>query len=226
MKSIMLFFLTTNIFAMQPSFEDGKNTAEFMKEEVGKGVRPNRKDVPQYNDGVYINKDELSHSFNHLKNSEYGMDLIDIHKTRKPYIVDETEQFMQRSEDAHKHPERAFEQTEEIQERDDYSIETCEEYPQEEYFVKARKNKKRYVYLDKAPYIVAGQNCSNHGYLTVRAEIIDESDDLFREDGAFQDIPHVSTNHWGGAYIDEVYRVNGVNVTLDFARKKLIGGGE
>ena len=217
MKKILLIFMFVPVIcAMQSSFDEGKNTAEFMKNGIEGDIKSGSKktEVPQYKDGVVISKDELSRAFEHLRNSEYGKDIVEIHQTRKPYILDDTEPFMVRSENAHQHPEKAFEQTEEIQEDNDFTIETCEECPQEEFFVKARKTKKRYVYLDKAPYITAGQNCSNHGYLTIRVEILNESDDLFREDGTFQNITHISTNHWGGAYIDEVYRVNGVNVTL------------
>lgn len=217
MKNLLLIFmLVPAIYAMQSSFDDGKNTAESMKNGIENDIKSGRKktEIPQYQEGVYISQDELANSFSYLKNSASGKDLVEIHKTRKPYILDDTEPFMVRSEDAHQHPEKAFEQTEEIQEENGFTIETCEECPHEEFLVKARKTKKRYVYLDKAPYITAGQNCDNHGYLTIRVEIIDESDSLFREDGTFQNITHVSTNHWGGAYIDEVYSVNGVHVTL------------
>lgn len=215
-KMTLLSLISLNLFAMQASFDDGKSVAEIMKNGIEDDIKSARRkaEIPQYQEGVFISRNELSNSFGHLQNSKYGKDLVETHKIRKPYILGDTEPFMVRSEDAHKHPERAFEQTEEVQESDGYTIETCEECPQEEFFVKARKTKKRYVYLGKAPYITAAQNCNNHGYLTIRVEIIDESDELFREDGTFQNITHISTNQWGGAYIDEVYSVNGVNVTL------------
>lgn len=202
---------------MTDSFAHGKQVAESSKNGIEDQIKSgaNKVHVPQYQDGVFIDKEELSRSFEHLESDPHGRDLRDIHKTRKPYILDDSEHFMTRSENVHQHPEKAFEETEEIESgSDDYTIETCEECPDEEYFIKARKTKKRYVYLQTPPYITAGQNCQNHGYLTIKVEIVSEPEEIFREDGQFRDITHISTNAWGGAYIDETYMVNGVNVVL------------
>lgn len=218
MKLMALFLLfTSDLSALQSSFDHGKQVAESSKKGIEDQIKSgaNKAHIPQYQDGVFINKEELSRSFEHLESDPHGRDLRDIHKTRKPYILDDTEDFMMRSENVHQHPEQAFEESEEVEEGvDSFTIETCEECPDEEYFVKARKTKKRYVYLQTPPYITAGQNCQNHGYLTIKVEIVSEPEEIFREDGVFADITHISTVPWGGAYIDETYRVNGVNVVL------------
>lgn len=217
MKKVLIMFMAVfDSQSMQTSFQDGKCLAEQMSSGIENDIKSgaNKDQIPQYQDGVFISTNELSKSFERLRNSREGQTLVEVHKTRKPYILDDTEQFMIRSETVHNNPEKAFEETEAVEECDNYTIETCEECPHEEYFVKARKTKKRYVYLNRPPYITAGQHCQNHGHLTIKVEIVDESDELFREDGEFRDIKHISTKYWGGAYIDEVYSVNGVNVTL------------
>lgn len=215
--TLLMFLSFFKAEAVRDSFEHGKRVAESSKNDIEGEIKSgaHKTHVPQYRDGVFINRTELSKSFEHLEQTEHGRDLRNIHKTRKPYILDDTEPFMTRSEEIHQHPERAFEETESVEEgSDDYTIETCEECPDEEYFVKARMIKKRYVYLQTPPYITAGQNCGNHGYLTIKVEIVDEPEEIFREDGVFNDITHISTVSWGGAYVDETYRVNGVNVIL------------
>ncbi|MDR1235380.1 MAG: conjugal transfer protein TraN [Holosporaceae bacterium] len=215
--ALLTFLSFFRVGGMTNSFEHGKQAAESCKngieDQIKSGV--NKTQVPQYRDGVFISGDELSKSFEHLEKDPHGRDLRGIHKTRKPYILDDTEEFMIRSENYHQHPEQAFEETEETEEgTDNYTIETCEECPDEEYFVKARKTKKRYVYLQTPPYITAGQNCLNHGHLTIKVEIVSEPEEIFREDGVFADITRLGTVPWGGAYIDETYRVNGVNIIL------------
>lgn len=215
MKNFLLvFMLVPAIYAMQSSFDDGKNTAESMKNGIEDDIKSSRKktEIPQYQDGVSIDKNELSKAFEHLRHSEYGEDLVEIHKTRKPYILDDTEPFMVRSENIHKNPEKAFVEAEEIEEGNDFTIETCEECPHEEYLVKARKTKKRHVYLDKPPYIeVSGAHC-NHGYLSVHVTIPNEPDDAFLEDGTFN-IVHVGRTA-SGADTYEHFLVNGVPVDL------------
>lgn len=156
MKLMALFLLfTSDLSALQSSFDHGKQVAESSKNGIEDQIKSgaNKAHVPQYQDGVFINKEELSRPFEHLEGDPHGRDLRDIHKTRKPYILDDTEDFMMRSENVHQHPEQAFEETEEVEEGvDSFTIETCEECPDEEYFVKARKTKKRYVYLQTPPY--------------------------------------------------------------------------
>ena len=80
-------------------------------------------------------------------------------------------------------------------------------------FVKARRNKKRYVYLDKPPYITASNYCENHKTLSVRVEIPNEPEEIFREDGLFESIEFLGKSQ-NGAILDERYRVNGYEIVL------------
>jgi len=209
--SFLLFI--SDLSAVQQSFGDGRQVAVSRKGDTGSGI--DKGSVPQYQDGHFIHSDKLKESFEELESNEHGRVLRDIHQTRKPYILDDTEPFMVRSEKAHQNPKEAFEETEEIEaDSDSYTIETCEECPDVEYFVKARMIKKRYVYLQTPPYITAGKTCENHGHLTIKVEIVSEPEEIFREDGAFNNITHISTVPWGGAYVDETYQVNGVNIVL------------
>lgn len=224
MKKILLIFMFIPVIcAMQSSFDEGKNTAEFMKNGIENNIKSGSKktEVPQYKDGVVISKDELSRAFEHLRNSEYGKDIVEIHQTRKPYILDDTEPFMVRSENAHQHPEKAFEETEEIQEDNDFTIETCEECPQEEFFVKARKIKKRYVYLDKPPYIETSGGRCNHGFFQVKITIPVEPEEAFLENGVWNIRYTGKTEIGTDTY--EHYLVNGVPV--DMKKTILQNGG-
>jgi hypothetical protein len=127
----------------------------------------------------------------------------------------ENDPLIAKSEEYHKDPQKHLNEIEVVEARGtDYSIEYCEECSDDEFLVTARKTKKRYVYLQTPPYITAGHNCSNHGWLSVKVELLNEPEEVFREDGQFLNLRHVGTNAWGGAYIDETYSVNGVNVTL------------
>ena len=202
---------------MQSSFDAGKKVAQSSNESIEKNIKSgkNKEHVPQYQDGVFINQDELSKTSNYLSKSDSGRYIQGIHKVREPYILNDKEQFMTQSEEYYKNPEKAFQETfTTVAGGEEYSIETCDECPHEEYFVTGRKTKKRYVYLYEPPYITAGKNCDNHGYLTIKVEILDEPEEIFREDGSFSDIHHISTVPWGGAYIDETYQVNGANLVL------------
>ncbi|MDR2107638.1 MAG: hypothetical protein LBO73_03935, partial [Holosporaceae bacterium] len=141
--------------------------------------------------------------------------VFEIHRERGMYKFDKNDPLISKSEEYHKNPQKLLN---EIETRtavgNDYTVEYCEECSGDEYLVTARKTKKRYVYLQTPPYITAGQNCDRHGWLSVKVEILNEPEEVFREDGQFLNIRHVSTNQWGGAHIDEVYNVNGVDVVL------------
>lgn len=210
---VMSLSISSFAIAMQTSFEKGKQTAERLKNGASNGI--NKQDIPNYQEGFNINKEAMSDSFKRMKRDEYGKALKDIHKTRKPYILDNEESFLARSENTLHNPDKAFDEVETVEELSDgYTIETCEECPKEEYYVKARKTKKRYVYLDKQPYITASQTCKNHGNLSIRVEIVNEPEEIFREDGEFRDIKLINSVAWGGAYVDETYTVNGATVVL------------
>lgn len=227
-KHLIMFFAMIFLEAdasMDASFQEGVQHAAGMSGDIENNIKSGKgqEDVPYFQKGIPIDQNELNRSREHLKNHEYGKDLEEIHKTRKIYIVDDTDPIIVRSENVLKDQKTALEETEEVIENNKgETIEYCEECPDEEYLVTGRREKKRYVYLDKPPYITAGQYCSNHGHLTIKVELLNESDELFREDGGFEDIQHVKTVSWGGAYRDETYKVNGTEVTL---RKTIMQNG-
>lgn len=203
-------------YGMQSSFDDGKRTAEISKHQAEGEVRTGRhqKDVPYYREGVTISPDDLTKAFEKLDQSEEGRALYSVHKTRRQVLIDEKDRYMTRSEEVHHNPEKAIQEAERpVSEKEGYTLETCEECPDEEYFVRARKTKKRYVYLDKPPYITAGKTCQNHGHLTVKVEIVNEPDEIFKEDGEFHNINLIKSES-EGATIDETYYVNGGVVVL------------
>ena len=196
-------FNTTRQFAISKS--------NGIDSEIRSGKHKNQ--VPQFQEGVVINQDELANSFQHLERSEHGKALRDIHRSRKPYILDDTEPFKIRSESVHENPEKAFEETEIIEESSNgYTIETCEECPKEEYLVKARKTKKRYVYLDKPPYIETSGGRCNHGFFQVRITIPVEPEEAFLENGTWNIVYTGKTE--SGTDTFEHYSVNGVPVNM------------
>ncbi len=210
---------------MDASFQEGSQHAANMARGIEDNIKSgeDQTNVPQFQGAINISEDELGKAREHLKNHEYGKDLEEIHNTRKIYIVDDTDPMIVRSENINKDPKTALEETEEvIENKKGETIEYCEECPDEEYLVTGRREKKRHVDLDRPPYITAGQYCRNHGHLTIKVELVNESDGLFREDGSFNDIQHIRTVPWGGAYVDETYRVNGTKITL---RKTIMQNG-
>ena len=225
-----LFFLITVIFfkgnaSMDSAFKDGANHASRVTQGIESNIKSGRgqSEVPQFQGEISIKEEEIKKARDHLESNKYGKDLEEIHATRDIFIVDDTDPVIVRSENINKDPKKALQETEEvIAGKDGETIEYCEECPDEEYLVTGRREKKRYVYLNKPPYITAGQTCKNHGHLTIRVDLVNESDGLFREDGDFRDIRHVRTVSWGGAYVDETYRVNGTEVTL---RKTIMQDG-
>ncbi|MDR3156101.1 MAG: conjugal transfer protein TraN, partial [Holosporaceae bacterium] len=173
-----------------------------------------QQDIPQFQDGFHIDQNETSKSFEYLQKNENARAVQDIHEERSIYMVDETEPFMERSENVHKDPNKHLEESDEVVgSSDKFTFEYCEECPEEEYMVTARKTKKRYVYLQAPPYITASNRCNNHGTLTVRVEVVDEPESIFREDGQFENIAFLHKTR-NGATIDEHYRVNGVEIVL------------
>lgn len=218
MKSFLLFiFLASDLSALQSSFIEGEKLSESRKNGLADQIKSGawKSAVPQFQEEYSISQDETASAFQHAKESEAGKAIMEIHKTRGMYKFEETDPLISKSENLHKDPQKSMN---EIEVSDigstDYTIEYCEECSDAEHLVTARKTKKRYVYLQTPPYITAGQGCQNHGYLTIKVEIVSEPEEIFREDGEFKDITHLSTVPWGGAYIDETYRVNGVNVVL------------
>lgn len=210
---------------MDASFQEGSQHAANMTRGIEDNIKSGKDqaEVPQFQGAVNISEDELGKAREHLKNHEYGKDLEEIHKTRKIYIVDDTDPMIVRSESVLKDQKTALEETEEVIENEEgETIEYCEDCPEEEYYVTGRREKKRHVDLDRPPYITAGQYCRNHKQLTIKVELVNESNGLFREDGSFNNIQHIRTVPWGGAYEDETYRVNGTEVTL---RKTIMQNG-
>lgn len=213
-KLLIVAVLACSLEGMQSSFNEGKRLAEIRKNGIEDEIKTgkNKSLVSDYQEGVVVSPDELSKAFEYLSKDEHGRALREIHKTRKPYILDETEPFMARGEEALQHPEKALEEGEEIEERDNYTIETCEECPNEEYLVKARKTKKRYVYLKEAPYIETEEKNCNHGHFKVRVTIPVEPEEAFLESGVWN-IKYIDKTE-SGTDIYEHYLVNGVSVTL------------
>jgi len=213
-----MIFLETDA-SMDSSFAEGSQHAANMTQGIEDNIKSGKdqSNVPHFQGEINIPKGEVEKAQEYLKNHKYGKDLEEIHKTRKIYIVDDTDPIIVRSENVLKDQKTALEETEEVIENEEgETIEYCEECPDEEYLVTGRREKKRYVYLDKPPYITAGKTCPNprHGHLTIKIELLNESNGLFREDGSFNNIQHIRTVPWGGAYVDETYRVNGAEVTL------------
>ena len=159
-----------------------KQVAEPLK---GK-VHGNKNNVPQFKEGFVISENETSRAFEHAKNNEASKAVMEIHTSRGQYNFDEKDPLFERAENIQKGPEKVLREVESIDEGGtNYTIEYCDECSDEEYFVKARRNKKRYVYLDKPPYITASNYCENHKTLSVRVEIPNEPEEIFREDGLF-----------------------------------------
>lgn len=221
-KSLILILFMIFLRAeasMDSSFTEGSQHAASMTQGIEDNIKSGKgqADVPYFQGEITIDQNDLGKAREHLKNHEYGKDLEEIHNTRKIYIVDDTDPMIVRSENVLKDQKTALEESEEvIENKEGETIEYCEECPDEEYLVTGRREKKRHVDLDRPPYITAEQTCYNprHGRLTIKVELLNESNGLFREDGSFNNIQHIRTVPWGGAYVDETYRVNGAEVTL------------
>ena len=208
--ALIAFTITSSAFGMQQSFEAGKQEAVTKSNGIEGQIKSGNPKtlVPQFQEGFQIDQGEIDKSFENLERSEYGKDLRKIHKIRKPYILDDTELFMVRSEKILEDPKKEFEGTEVVEESSDGNmIETCEECPKEEYVVKAHRTKINLV------YITAGQNCPNHGYLTIKVEMHELPEGFLSKGGPFSNVEFISVKN-SGAYSYETYNVDGYNVTL------------
>ena len=158
-KSLILIFV---VFlkaeaSMDSSFADGVQHAASMTGGIEDNIKSGKDqaNIPHFQGEITIDQNELKKSREHLKNHKYGKDLEEIHNTRKIYIIDDTDPIIVRSENVLKDQKTALEESEEIIEnKEGETIEYCEDCPDEEYLVTGRREKKRYVYLDKPPYIL------------------------------------------------------------------------
>ena len=209
-KYILLATLLFPAFASDVNFNKGKQTAETLKSKV----TGNKKNIPQFKEGFVISETETSRAFEHAKSNEASKAVMEIHATRGQYKFDAKDPLFERAETIQKDPEKVLHEVESIEAGGtNYTIEYCDECSDEEYFVKGRRIKKRYVYLDKPPYITASNYCKNHKMLSVKVEIPNEPEEIFREDGQFENIEFLGKTQ-NGAILDERYRVNGYEIIL------------
>jgi hypothetical protein len=216
-QTLILLFIVFEVCGQRAHFDDGKRLAAERAAEAERKIKSGegKGNAPQYQEGFSISPDETANAFAHARGNTAAQAVTEIHRERGMYKFDENDPLIAKSEEYHKDPQKHLNEIEVVEAGGtDYSIEYCEECSDDEFLVTARKTKKRYVYLQTPPYITAGHNCSNHGWLSVKVELLNEPEEVFREDGQFLNLRHVGTNAWGGAYIDETYSVNGVNVTL------------
>ncbi|MBO4405847.1 MAG: conjugal transfer protein TraN [Alphaproteobacteria bacterium] len=209
-----MIFLETDA-SMDSSFSEGAWHAASMTQGVDDNIKSGKDqtNIPQFQGEITIDTDELQKSREHLKNHEYGKDLEEIHNTRKIYIVDDTDPIIVRSENVLKDQKTALEEAEEIIEsKDGETIETCEDCPDEEYYVTGRREKKRHVDLDRPPYISTGGSTCNHGTFRVVVTIPYEKPEAFREDGVWNIQFTGKTEN--GADIYEHYLANGVPIIM------------
>jgi hypothetical protein len=210
---------------MQSQFNGAQQLARERAEEAKLQIKPGKEkqNIPQFKEGFRIDQDETAKAFEHAKNSDTGKVVFEIHKERGMYKFDENDPLISKSEEYHKDPQKHLKEIETRSAgKNDYTIEYCEECSSDEYLVTARKTKKRYVYLQTPPYITAGKNCDNHKWLSIKVEILAEPEEVFREDGRFEDIKFLYKTQ-NGAIIDEHYRVNGAEVVL---RKTIFQNGQ
>ncbi|GHT93177.1 hypothetical protein FACS1894122_08020 [Alphaproteobacteria bacterium] len=141
----VIFLFVLDLFGMEKSFQDGKQVAE----KASKDEKVNESSVtlvPQFQKGFHIDQSETSKAFEYLEKNENTRAVKEIHEERSIYIVDEKEPFMERAENIHKDPNKHLEESDEVAGGSNrFTIEYCEECPDEEYMVTARKTKKRYV---------------------------------------------------------------------------------
>lgn len=151
----------------------------------------------------------------HAPYPEGARAVVESHDQRDLHTFDEHDDVLERSDTIQKDPDKYMEESGELRTASDGSTyEYCESCTGVPYTGTGRKVKRRYVYLDKPPYITAEKRCKNHGLLSVKVELLNEPEEVFRDDGQFLNLRHVSTTNSGGSYIDEVYNVNGANITL------------
>lgn len=220
---IFLFSFDANA-STDKCFEAGNKTAEKLKSQIPENIKSGagKANVPGFKERVSISDTETSMAFSHARKSEAGRAILDIHGTRGVYKFDEKDSLLTRSEEVQKNPEKVLNEVEFIEPvAESYTIEYCEETSDEEYIIKARRIKKRHVYLKTPPCVTASCYCKNHGNLKIKVEIANEPDEIFREDGQFENI-RLLDKVQSGAVIDEIYTVNGHDLIL---RKTIIQDG-
>ena len=223
----MFFYCMMEISSVRTAegnFNAGKSVAESLKNNIRGNIISGKQksSIPQFKEGFSISETETSHTMDHAGKNEASQAVFEIHKNRGIYKFDENDPLFERSEGIEKEPEKALNEVEEVESGEEgYTIEYCEECSDEEYLVKARKIKRRYVYLDKPPYITATAYCENHGRLSVKVEIPEEPNEIFREDGQFENIQFLGKAQ-EGAVLNERYRVNGYEIIL---RKTIMQNG-
>ena len=214
MAIISLFSCGVN--ASGSNFSEGEKVAQSLKSSIAGNIKSGggKSNVPSFQDGFSISETETSKTFEHAKNNEAAQAVSEIHENRGLYKFDENDPLIERSDKVQREPEKVLNEVESVEAGGDtYTIEYCEECSEEEYIVKARKVKKRYVYLQTPPFITAANYCDNHKWLSVRVEIPNEPEGIFREDGQFENIQLLGRNQ-AGAVVDERYSVNGYEITL------------
>jgi hypothetical protein len=214
--TLVFFIMIPKAQAMQFQFDDAQQLARKRALEAEQQIKSEggKKNIPRFQEGFRIDQDETANAFEHAKNSEAGKAVFEIHKDRGMYKFDENDPLISKSEEYHKDPQKILNEIETRSAgKNDYTIEYCEECSDDEYLVTARRTKKRYVYLQTPPYITAGQSCKNHGWLSIRVEIVNEPEEVFREDGIFENI-QLTGKTQNGAVISEYYLVNGVQIEL------------
>ena len=211
------FFLISTLsttLASNANFNSGKQTAESLKGKITSNMTSGKGNIPQFKEEFVISETETSKAFEHAKSNESSQAVMEIHATRGQYKFDNKDPLFERSEIILKDPEKVLHEVESVEiGGENYTIEYCEECSDEEYLVKGRRIKKRYVYLDKPPYITASNYCKNHKTLSVKVEIPEEPEGIFREDGQFENIEFLGKNQ-SGAIVNERYRVNGYEIVL------------
>lgn len=223
----MFFYCMMEISSVRTAegnFNAGKSVAESLKNNIRGNIISGKQksSIPQFKEGFSISETETSHTMEHAGKNEASQAVFEIHKNRGIYKFDENDPLFERSEGIEKEPEKALNEVEEVESGEEgYTIEYCEECSDEEYLVKARKIKRRYVYLDKPPYITATAYCENHGRLSVKVEIPEEPNEIFREDGQFENIEFLGKSQ-DKAVLNERYRVNGYEIIL---RKTIMQNG-
>lgn len=194
----MFIYCVSGISSVKGSganFDAGKSVAESLRGSIGGSLTSGKQKsmIPQFKEGVSISETETSRTMEHAGRNEASQAVFEIHKDRGIYKFDEKDPLFERSEVIEKEPEKVLQEVEEVESGGEgYTIEYCEECSEEEYIVKARKTKRRYVYLNKPPYIETNGAHCNHGVLKIMIRILEEKDEMFREDGQFN-IVHTAT---------------------------------
>lgn len=201
-----------NVSSLESVFNHERFLAEEQKNSaIDIVVNPNNINlVPLFDSGYSLPKS------NNMLYSNGITAVMEANQKRVIYTIQDDDSLMVKSDKVSKNPDKYLNESGKVIDRKfkSFNVAHCERCARDYYLVVGRKEKKRYVYLKEAPYITASKHCSNHGLLAVKIELINESEDLFREDGLFLGVSHISTCQSNNTYIDETYSVNGTNVSL------------